>query len=302
MAPSDMRRTYWYWVVVLGLLVSPGACRSKPSGEAAALRGDAVPHSDAAGFCSQGGRFSAVTGEGRCPPIEQLSVLGPESVSIGHTNTAYKGALPKCPGFDPQEGGKGFKIKFRVDQVEEKSFMIDNGRGTAVVLETWVHGANLDASPLCGHMLVFRSGTERPTLEPGRVLHAAQRLVVRSDQDAPNAHVLADEDGRVLYAEVTGEHAARFDSDFGDLFPNLRIEPGDKAVCFAADISRTLTTLGVVTSGDKGCVVDSHSQACCTLWSTEYEVQVLNAFAPKQAGDSVWLGFTIRRRGFFTKR
>lgn len=287
------------WLVALGALALSGACRSKPDGQPGVMGVDAVPQSNTGGLCAQNGRFSAVSAGGNCPSLEQLSRLAPEPVSVGHNSPAYKGSLSRCAGFDPQEGG--FKFRFRVDLVEENSASA-GGPGTEVVVETSLHGANLDASPVCGHMIVFSSRTERPSLGPGRVLQVAQRMFLRADRDTPNAHVIADEDGGVLYALIEGERSAQFQADFGDLVPSLRVEPGQKAVCFLSDISQSLTTLNLATLGDKGCQLDSHSQGCCTLWAAQYEIQVLSALLPKPGEDAPRFGFAVRRQGLFAKK
>jgi hypothetical protein len=286
---------------LFGGVILFGACRSnstgKPGAQAPPDTASGPPGSGA--LCSFSGRFTSTQSDGKCPPIDQLSGMEPAYVTIGHNSPGYQGPLTRCPGFDPMSEGKGFRFRFRVDRIEEKSISVDNGRGTELVLQTSLHGANIDVDPPCGHLVVFSSAKERPTAQPGEVLQIAQRMFLRSDTDTPGSHVITNEKGQLLYSLTVGETVAQFASDFGDLLPELAVAPGPRTLCRADDVGITLASVSLSTSAGGACDIDSHSQRCCHLWGRSHEVQMLSALAPKKPGESVRLEFTIRDPGFF---
>ena len=217
---------------------------------------------------------------------------------LGIYADASNASVPKCQDMSAYDGG--FRFRFRVDQVRLGSHFVDSAGQKVQVFDSSILGADLDADPVCGMGVFLNSLSEQVSAAPGRTAFAAQRTVVRSDNDQPGGYFLYDDNGQVLYAYLASVRIDTFAGDLGDLFPGLSIAASSDVICRVPDADMSLVSARLSTGSD-ACDVDSHSERCCTLWGRTYEVQMIAALGPSANRPYSTITFTLRAPGFIVK-
>jgi len=180
-------------------------------------------HSDVAGGNVQGGRPSVGAGGARglspahnglecpgarraplslitypdepCPSPANVSAMLP-SLDLGHGASITPGGLPKCPEAlgDP---AAGFRFRFRIDDIAKPED--NNGKYVRMI------GANLDASPICGHLMTLGAPSLVVNAKVGDELILSSRFTGLGGDRLATTRTVADKQGNLLLAHVQNQ-------------------------------------------------------------------------------------------------
>jgi len=189
------------------------------------------------------------------------------SLDLGHGYSITPGGLPKCPEAlgDP---AAGFRFRFRIDDIAKPED--NNGKYVRMI------GANLDASPICGHLMTLGAPSLVVNAKVGDELILSSRFTGLGGDRLATTRTVADKQGNLLLAHVQNQ-GGPFNQD-GDLLAGLQASLDPKPICQPPkpEEQQQAALWGTLRIQDSpsatACLFDTQTAGCCQLWGREYFV------------------------------